>query len=147
MLARMSKVEILGERGLLQDSLSLLREMGIFQIEPAALSVLEKGKEERPRSRRGDERTVFERLYFEDLRRKIDELLSRLPEMPVRESYIQPQSIIGTMGYTIEKHLETCRKLQEKKESAAAIIGARPFYRIPEYPRASVERRMPPLGL
>ncbi len=43
MIVRMSKVEIVGAKGLLQDVLSLLRELGIFQIEPATVGFIEEG--------------------------------------------------------------------------------------------------------
>jgi hypothetical protein len=45
----MSKVEIVGAKGLLQDVLSLLRELGIFQIEPATVG-LSGGREQDIRS-------------------------------------------------------------------------------------------------
>jgi V/A-type H+-transporting ATPase subunit I len=50
MIVRMSKVEIVGAKGLLQDVLSLLRELGIFQIEPATVGFIEAGREHDIRS-------------------------------------------------------------------------------------------------
>jgi V/A-type H+-transporting ATPase subunit I len=55
MIVKMSKVEIVGPKDLLQDVLSLLRDMGIFQIEPATVGFIEKGQEEYIRSLSLDE--------------------------------------------------------------------------------------------
>ncbi len=44
MIVRMSKVEIVGAKGLLQDVLALLRDLGIFQIEPATVGFIEEGQ-------------------------------------------------------------------------------------------------------
>jgi hypothetical protein len=46
----MSKIEIVGEKPLLQGVLSLLRELGIFQIEPATVGFIEKEWEKDVRS-------------------------------------------------------------------------------------------------
>ena len=40
----MSKVEMVGAKGLLQDVLALLREMSIFQIEPEVVGFIEEGR-------------------------------------------------------------------------------------------------------
>jgi V/A-type H+-transporting ATPase subunit I len=75
----MSKVEIVGAKDLLQDALMLLREMGIFQIEPAKVGFVEEGREHDIRSFMPDEKVLEERFFLEDLRQKIDELFSCLP--------------------------------------------------------------------
>ena len=114
----MSRVEIVGEKSLLRDVLSLLEDIGIFQIEPPREEVAEEEVKRLVRARLADERTVFERLFLEDLRNKINELLSHLPEIPVRESYIEPQRIIATVSYTIDKHLAVCRELEGERSFA-----------------------------
>ena len=43
MIVRMSKVEIVGAKDLLQETLALLRELGIFQIEPASSRIHRSG--------------------------------------------------------------------------------------------------------
>jgi len=99
MIVRMAKVEIVGEKGLLQDVLSRLRELGIFQIEPAVVNVLEKGDED-IRSFTLDEKTMFERVFLEELRKKVGELLSLLPKLQVRKSYLDPRPVIDTLTAT-----------------------------------------------
>ena len=118
MIARMSKVEIVGPKGCLQDVILLLQKMNVLQIEPETAELAEgaAGDEKlKPFLHDERERTLFERLFLDDLHRKIDELITYLPKMPVRTSYIQPQSIIGTILYTVEKHLKTARAFHVRK--------------------------------
>jgi V/A-type H+-transporting ATPase subunit I len=115
MIARMSKVEIIGEKSLLRDVLSLLEEIGIFQIEPPQEEVAEKAGKRLIRAKLADEKTIFERLFLEGLRNKISELLSHLSDIPVRESYIEPQRIIATVSFAVDKHLAACRELEGKR--------------------------------
>jgi V/A-type H+/Na+-transporting ATPase subunit I len=118
MIARMSKVEIVGPQSCLQDVIQLLQKLNVLQIEPEPMELAEEeaGDDKiRPFLHDERERTLFERLFLDDLRRKIDELLTYLPKLAVRTSYIQPQSIIGTILYTVEKHLKTARMLHLRK--------------------------------
>jgi V/A-type H+-transporting ATPase subunit I len=118
MIARMSKVEIVGPKGALQDVLVLLQKLNVFQIEPETAEVIEgeaAGEKIRPFLHDERERVLFERLFLDDLRRKIEEFFTYFPKMPVRTSYLQPQAIIGTIVYTVEKHLGEARELHERK--------------------------------
>ena len=118
MIARMSKVEIVGPKGSLQDVIILLQKLNVLQIEPETteLGAGEGGEEKlRPFLHDERERVLFERLFMDDLGRKIDELIAYLPKISVRTSYIQPQAIVGTILYTVEKHLELARSLHERK--------------------------------
>jgi len=123
MILRMSKVEIVGPKGLIEDALSLLKEMGIFQIEPATVGFIEKGCEEHVTSFLPDERSLAEVLFLEDLREKIEEMVSYLPVLDVRTSYIEPLPIIDTISKTLEKHLETCRNLHQRREERQKEIN------------------------
>jgi V/A-type H+-transporting ATPase subunit I len=116
MIVRMSKVEMVGAKGLLQDVLALLREMSIFQIEPEVVGFIEEGREEDVRSFMPDEKDTFERLFLENLRQKIAELFSYLPKKPVRTSYIEPRSIVDTVTKTIERHIVAAKELFEKRD-------------------------------
>ncbi len=116
MIVRMSKVEIVGEKGLLQDTLALLRELSIFQIEPATFGFVEEGREEDVRSFVPDDKAMFERIFLENLRQKIIELFSFLPTRPVRISYLEPRSIIDTIAKTIERHVASAKELYEVRD-------------------------------
>jgi vacuolar-type H+-ATPase subunit I/STV1 len=117
MIVRMSKVEIVGAKELLRDALVLLRELGVFQIEPATVGFIEEGHEEDIRSLVLDEKTMGERLFLEDLRRKIEGLLSDLPKLPVRRSYLEPRSIIDTIAKTLERHAAVAKELFERQDA------------------------------
>jgi len=117
MIVRMSKVEIVGAKGLLQDVLSLLRELGIFQIEPATVGFIEAGREQDIRSFMPDQKEMVERLFLENLLQKIDELFSYLPKQPVRKSYLEPQSIIDTIAKTLERHVANAKELFDRRDA------------------------------
>jgi V/A-type H+/Na+-transporting ATPase subunit I len=119
MIARMSKVEIVGPRDSLQDVVSLLQELKILQIESGA-----EASEDResvrdaiaPFLHEDEERALFERLFLEDLRRRIDDLFLYLPQVIVRTSYIEPRSILHTVYTTVEKHIRTARALHQRRD-------------------------------
>ena len=75
MIARMSKVEIVGPKGQLQDVILLLQKLNVLQIEPETAEPGE-GEETdeklKPFLRDERERTLFERLFLDDLRRKVE---------------------------------------------------------------------------
>lgn len=123
MIVRMSKVEIAGPKGLLEDVVSLVRDLGVFQVEPVPEGFIEKGHEADVRSFMPDEKTLAERLFLEDLELRLDELFSLLPEVPVRRSYIDALSIINTVTGTLQRHISDCRKLNEKKEALGKEIA------------------------
>jgi V/A-type H+-transporting ATPase subunit I len=116
MIVRMTKVELAGAKGLLQETLSLLRELGVFHIEPAAIGFIEDGHEDDIRSFALDEKTIFEQAFLGELRAKVLELLSYLPSLPVRSSYLDPRPVIDTVSAIIERHLLAVREQNERKD-------------------------------
>jgi len=133
MIVRMAKVEIVGAKELLQEVLARLRELGIFQIEPATVGFIEEGHEDDIRSFMLDEKSVFERMFLEELRTKIGELLSQLPTLQVRNSYLDPRPVIDTVAAIIERHRvlitdrnkrkESLQKERQELERYAAFLG------------------------
>ncbi len=117
MIVRMSKVEIVGPKALLQDVVGLMRDLGIFQVEPAVAGSIEKGLEENIRTFCPDEKTAIERLFLQDCLLKIDELISLLPKGEVRNSYIEPRSVIDAVARAIERHLSQSRALHGRLDA------------------------------
>jgi V/A-type H+-transporting ATPase subunit I len=117
MIVRMSKVEIVGPKALLQGTLLCVRDLGIFQIEPAAVGFIEQGLEESIRTFYPDERTALERLFLQELLLKIDELISLLPKGVVRTSYIEPRSVIDAVAKTIDRHILHARDLLNRMDA------------------------------
>ncbi len=63
-----------------------------------------------------DEKAMFERLFLEDLRQKIEGLVSYLPKLPVRKSYLEPRSIIDTIASLVEQHTTIAQGLFERRD-------------------------------
>lgn len=117
MIVRMSKVGIVGPKALLQDTVLLVRELGIFQIEPAAVGFIEEGLQESIRTFYPDERTALERLFLQELLLKINEFSSLLPKGEVRNSYIEPRFVIDAVTKIIDRHISHARDLQGRMDA------------------------------
>jgi V/A-type H+/Na+-transporting ATPase subunit I len=117
MIVRMAKVKIIGPKESLLEVLTLVREMGVFQVEPNMRGFIAKGEERAVRSHLLDKETLGERLYFEELRRKIDELAACLPQQPARQSYLEPRSAVAAIAALVDKHCATCRQLCRKRDA------------------------------
>ncbi len=111
MIARMSKVEIVGPKALLQDTLELVRELGIFHVEPAAVGFVDGGLQKHIRTFDPDKKTVLEKLFLGEFLLKIDEIISLLPKVEVRKSYIEPGSVIDSIAATVDRHISGLRDL------------------------------------
>jgi V/A-type H+-transporting ATPase subunit I len=116
MIVRMSKVEIAGSKELLEAVLSLLQKTGLLQIEPSTIGFIEKKDEAYIESFLPDKTTLSKRLFFEELKGRIDELFSYLPHIPKEKSYMVPRAIIDTIDQTLQRHLLTCRETFQKKD-------------------------------
>lgn len=117
MIVRMAKVEIFGPKELLMDLLGLVRELGIFQVEPELRGFVPEGEGVRLRSLALDERMVAERLYYEELRLRIDELLACLPPVPARRSYLDPPALLDAVAAGVEEHTALYGELFRKREA------------------------------
>ena len=116
MILSMSKVEIVGPKDLLREVLGFLRGLGLFQVDPDAIDFVPQEEEKDIRSFSLDEKTTVERMFLGDLRLKIDGLLASLPVLPVRESYIEPSTIVDTLARAVEKHSLHARELSERRD-------------------------------
>ncbi len=112
MIVRMSKIEIVGPKDLLQEAIVVVRELGIFQIEHEAVGFVEKGLQEKIRTFYHDEKTARERLLLQEVLLKIEELISLLPRIEVRNSYIEAHSVIDAVAKTIERHISLAQDLR-----------------------------------
>ena len=117
MIVRMSKVEIIGPKELLLEVLTLIRGMAAFQVEPDMRGFIDTGIEREFRSLLLDKETLGERIYYENLRQKIDELSAYLPQLPIRKSYLEPESAITAVAALVEKHTAFCRELCRKRDA------------------------------
>lgn len=125
MIARMSHVEIIGPKGLLSDFLALIHETGVLEIEQRGAEATREDvlRAARPSLLDEKEKALYERLFLQDLRSKVDSLLSALPSLPVRESYLRPEAILSTIAHTVDKHLNACRELDARKAALQAELA------------------------
>ena len=117
MIIRMSKIEIAGPKELLRDVLSLLRQRGVFQVDPATVGFIEEDDVQHVRSFTLDQKTMMERAFLEDLRNRIEELFSCLPDLAVRESYIDPAAIIQVLANSVERHILQAKELCDRRDA------------------------------
>jgi len=117
MIARMVKVEIIGPNEQLMEALELVRELSVFQIEPDITTFVSGDDEEKIRSLRLDEKSVAERIFFDDLKARIDGIAACLPRVELRESYLDPGSVLDSIAATVRRHSVICREWCRKRET------------------------------
>jgi len=113
----MSKVEIVGPRQLLGETLSLVRKKGDLHIEPSAVGFVDDLHKKEIHSLLPDEKALFEKIFLEDLEAKLNSLFAILPAETIRESFLAPRPIIDTVSRNLENHLAMCRTLSEKRDA------------------------------
>jgi V/A-type H+-transporting ATPase subunit I len=115
-IVNMSKVEIVGPRQLLGETLSLVRNEGDLHIEPSAVGFIDDIHKKEIHSLLPDEKALFEKIFLEELEGKLKALFSCLSVDGIRESFLSPRPIIDTVSRTLDKHLEMCQALYKKRE-------------------------------
>lgn len=116
MIVRMSKLEIAGPKELLLDVLEVIRAMGVLQLEADGAYVNDAALEPLLPQRAAGSQAVSEQLFLENMRRQTGEIIALLPAIEIRESWLDPLTILDTIAATITSHLTTCRQLLERHE-------------------------------
>lgn len=116
MIVKMSKVEIVGPRHLLGETLALVRKIGDLHIEPSAVGFVDDIHKQEIRSLLPDEKVLFEKIFLEELETKLNNLFACLPAETIRESFLSPRPIIETVSKTLDKHLAMCQALCGKRD-------------------------------
>ena len=117
MIIRMSKIEVLGPRGLLLPVLELIRRTGVLQIDPGLKDSMEEGADATLRPQTLDGRALAERLFLEDLKLRINRLLALLPQVKARASYLSPSRALTSITNLVAKHTETCEGRTRRREA------------------------------
>jgi len=130
-IVTMSKVEIIGPRQLLGETLSLVRKEGYLHIEPTAIDFIDDIHKKEIHSLLPDEKALFEQIFLEELQGKLQSLFSCLTIESMRESFLTPRPIIDTVSRTLDKHLDMCLALCKKREeirhSLSGLAGYKTF--------------------
>lgn len=120
MIVRMSKVEIIGPKEDLLDTLALIQQTRAFQVEEEIHGGVNEQMEPYLKSLLFDSQSLAQRLFLEDLKHKIDRLCACLPPTTPRETYLNPVAILDSIAELVEKHAAACRELFQKKEALTA---------------------------
>ncbi len=110
----MSKVEIVGPRQILGETLSLVRKKGDLHIEPSAVGFVDDIHKREIHSLLPDDKSLFEKIFLEELESKLRNLFACLPDEHIRESFLTPRPIIDTVSRMLDSHLAMCCSLSEK---------------------------------
>ena len=112
----MCKAQIAGPLNLLEDTLSFVRSAGILQIEPSNIQRLNKREKTANLINTVDSKFVFEKIFYENLKKRIDNLFGHIPDSKIRMSYfVNIKPIIDTVDITIDRHIDTLSKLSVEK--------------------------------
>ena len=111
MIIRMAKVEIVGPKLDLLNTLDLLHNRGIFQPDPQLLERIELTDDDRLQALVLDENDLRERSFFQDLYERVATLLAFLPETTDDISPLQPMPVMALLDELVDRHLTSAQEL------------------------------------
>lgn len=123
MIVKMSKVAVTGPRDLLLPVLETIRRSAALHIDPDIRQRIHEGAELQLRPLALGGEMLAERLFFEDLRLKIERLLAILPEVPARESYLNPPRAITAIATLVGKHIGSCEERASRRTALESELA------------------------
>lgn len=123
MIARMSKIEVIGPRERLLEVLETMRTSGTVQIDTGIQERMQGGAESRIKPLALDGRTLAERLFYEDLDLKIARLLTLLPEVPKRGTAVSPPKAISAIASVVGERIAVCEERARRREALQSEIS------------------------
>lgn len=117
MIARMSKIEVIGPRHHLLEVLDAIRARGIVQIDSEIAARLEPGDSSRIKPLALDGRTLAERLFYEDLDLKIARLLELLPRISGGASVVSPPKAISDIAAVVRERIAVCEERVRRRQA------------------------------
>jgi len=111
MIIRMAKVEIVGPKLDLLNTLDLLHNRGIFQPDPQLLERIELTDDDRLQALVLDENDLRERSFFQNLYERVATLLAFLPEATDDISPLQPMPVMDLLDELVDRHLTSAQEL------------------------------------
>jgi V/A-type H+-transporting ATPase subunit I len=117
MIIRMAKVELIGPQSDLMEALDLLRRHGIFQPDPLLLKDVSQTAANRLKILVIDQERLRERTFFEELHRRVQELLELLPEVASSAVSPPPLPVVDLLHELVDRHLEEARTHVEQLQS------------------------------
>lgn len=114
MIVAMAKVEIVGPRPQLLAVLAALSELEAVQVEGEAAAQRDPGG--RLHHLLPDPEMLAQRLRFETLRDRLNELHRLLPPLETRSAYLDPAAALPSLEQVVPHHLAACRERQAAHE-------------------------------
>jgi V/A-type H+-transporting ATPase subunit I len=126
----MAKIAVIGPKEDLMDLLALVRRLGVMHIDEQPPVKLEDSElEGHLKTLHLDRQTLARRVFYEELREKIDKLFSYLPPEPSRQPLITPGNIVDSISEVIDLHLARCRKWVERENELRRALSDLSRYR------------------
>ncbi|GAB4333471.1 MAG: hypothetical protein Kow0089_02170 [Desulfobulbaceae bacterium] len=128
MIVRMAKVTVMGPTDLLMETLSLIQELGVMQVDDTVVPETS-AQPSPPPGHVLDRKTVLEHQLYERLISGIDELLCCAGVEDVAGDAEAPQIGVGTLLNILPVHLEQARTRQRELEELTARAREYELYR------------------
>ena len=123
MIVTMSKIEVAGPREMLLPVLETIQREEVLQIAPDIKERIGEGTVQNLRPLALDTRALAEQLFLEDLGNKVGRLLTLLPKVPARESYLSPSLAVDSIASLVGKHLDAAQQRLQRKEALQSEFG------------------------
>jgi V/A-type H+-transporting ATPase subunit I len=117
MIVTMTKVAVIGPKADLMELLGLVRRLGVLQLDAEPPGRLEAGRiDEELQTLHLDRETLTNRVYHQELRDKIVQLLTLLPPESSREPWLNPDKVHHSLIAVIDTHLDQARERSQRLE-------------------------------
>lgn len=117
MIVTMTKVAVIGPKADLMELLTLIRGLGVLQLDAEPPGRIEAGRvDEELQSLHLDREALTNRLYYQELRDKIVQLLGLLPMEASREPWLNPATVHHSLTAVIDTHLSRSRERRQRLE-------------------------------
>lgn len=117
MIVTMTKVAVIGPKADLMDLLGLVRRLGVLQLDAEPPGRIEAGRVgEELQALHLDREALTRRVYHEELRDKIVQLLELLPAETSREPWLNPANVSHSLTAVVDTHLARTRERGQRLE-------------------------------
>lgn len=118
MIVTMTKVAVIGPKNDLMELLGLVRRLGVLQLDGESPGRIEEGRvDEHLQALQLDREALTSRVYYQELRDKIVQLLGLLPAESSREPWLNPEKVRHSLTAVIDTHLRQTRDRRQRLES------------------------------
>ncbi|HUJ14239.1 MAG TPA: V-type ATPase 116kDa subunit family protein [Thermoanaerobaculia bacterium] len=123
MIAKMSKVEIIGPREQLVPVLETITTLGTLQVDPDIQKRMPLGTESRLKALPLDAKTLGERLFYEDLQNKTGRLLSLLPKSEARETSVSAPQALSAVAALVDQRIAVCEEKARRRDALRSELN------------------------